>query len=113
MKRQIEKLIRRWGTSLTLQRQGECYGLRGFLQHSNSKSLQNLQKEFSPLGQIPGGWYVYIGPARPEVMEGDVLILGEKSFRICRAEKVMLRDEPLYFWGLCMERGGEDTWGQE
>ena len=112
MQKDVQALMRRWGNSLTLHKNGEKLSFRGFLHHSNSRSLQNLYQEFGPLGQIPGGWYVYIGPAEPAVQEGDILSMDGKQYRLRRVEAVTFREEPLYCWGLCVEKGGEDTWGQ-
>lgn len=110
MRRFTEKVFRCWGTELTLRREGAEWRLRGFLQHSGSKSWRSMEKNVSPLGQIPGGQYVYIGPAQPAAAAGDVLRLGDKEYELRRAELVWLRNKPLYCWGLCVERGGEPIW---
>lgn len=107
MERMIERILLRWGTELTLLRSAGAVQLRGLLQHSRSKSLQNLRNAYSPLGQITGGLYVYIGPARPEAAAGDTLICGDKAYLLRRVEPVRFRSRVVYCWGLCVEKGGE------
>jgi len=111
VQKDLQSLMRRWGNALTLIREGETQQIRGFLHPSYSKSLQNLYPQSTPLGQRSDGWYVYIGPAVPEVKEGDVLAMESTQYRLYRVETVLFRQEPLYCWGLCVKKGGEDTWG--
>ena len=101
----VERLLGRLGTELVLRQAGHETRLRGFIQHSRSKSLQNMRKEFSPIGRTPNGQYVYIGPAQPAAAAGDELIFGGKVYILRRAERVWFRDTPIYTWGLCVEKG--------
>ena len=110
MYRTMEKLLRRCGMELTLQQQGESRSVWAFLQHAGSKSLQNSQIHYSQLGEVPGGYYLYIGPLVP-VETGDVLVGKDKSYVFRQVETVTFQDKPMYLWGLCVEKGGEDTWG--
>lgn len=110
MRRTMDKLLRRYGTRLVLQRQGENIPICGFLQHASAQSWQNTELDFSPLGRIPGGHYLFIGPVMP-MSEGDVLVENGKSYVIRRLETVIFRNRPVYLWGLCVEKGGEDAWG--
>lgn len=110
MRRTMEKLMRRCGMPLLLGRNGEQVPIWGFLQQTGSRSWQNTEMNFSPLGEIPGGNYLYIGPVVPTGV-GDTLTGDGKSYVLRRVETVMFRDQPAYIWGLCVEKGGEDTWG--
>jgi hypothetical protein len=65
----------------------------------------------TPLGDFSRGQYIYIGPAGIEVQEGDTLTLGEKAYTIRRAELYHYYAQPVYCWGLCVEKGSENTWG--
>lgn len=105
----FEKFLNRYGSEMVLERQGRK--IRAFLQKSGSVAWEYVQQKFSPLGSIPGGRYVYIGPPEPRVQEGDILTLGETAYEIRRAETVLLGDKALYCWGLCVQKGGADTWG--
>ena len=87
-----------WGREMRLQ---------GLIQHSRSKSLQNMRGDYSPIGRIPGGQYVYIGPAQPAPAAGDELIFGETVYILRRVDRVWFRNVPIYTWGLCVEKGGE------
>ena len=107
MRSMVERLLARLGAELILKQAGHETRLRGLIQHSRSKSLQNMRKDFSPIGRVPGGQYVYIGPAQPAPAAGDELIFGDKVYILRRAERVWFRNTPIYSWGLCVEKGGE------
>ena len=106
----VEKTLARWGTDMVLQHRGESFSLRGLLYYSGSKSWRNMERDFSVLGRIPGGQYVYIGPAQPAAAVGDTLILGEKAYELRRAEQFYFGNVPMYCWGLCAEKGGVPIW---
>ena len=108
----VERAMKRWGTALIYRRGKKEIPVRGFLQYVDSRSWQTMQKELSLLGEIPVGWYLYIGPPTPKPERGDTLVMGEKSYQLRRAEQAMLRDTPLYSWGLCVEEGSERDWGE-
>lgn len=109
----IDKILKQYGTGLWLKHGQREESFRGFLQPARSKSLHNLRKEFSPLGQQPDGMYVLLAPAQLEAECGDAVILGDKSYELRRVETVMCGDRILYIWGLCREKGGEDTWAMQ
>ena len=109
----IDKILKRYGTGLVLKHGQQEESFRGFLQPSRSKSLQNLEMDFSELGQIPEGMYVLLAPAHMEAECGDAVVLGDKSYELRRGEKVMYGDKPLYIWALCREKGGEDFWAMQ
>ncbi len=111
MKNMVDKIMRTYGTPLTLYRNGEKIGLRGFLQPNGSRSWQNTEINVVPLGIIPNGQYLYIGPVTPAAEEGDVLIMDNRIYELRQSEPVMYRDQLIYRWGLCVEKGGEDKWG--
>jgi len=102
--------MRRYGMPLLLRHQGEKQSVWGFLQHSGSKSLQNSQIQYSQLGEVPGGYYLYIGPVIP-TQTGDVLIGDGKVYELRRVETVRFGNHPVYLWGLCVEKGSDDLWG--
>lgn len=84
---------------------------RIFFQPSISKSWQNMEPEMGPLGKVPGGQFLYIGPAGVEVRAGDRVTVAGKGYIFRRAEAVLDASGPVYRWGLCVEKGGDDVWG--
>lgn len=110
MKRMIDALLRQHGTSMILCRDGAEQTVRGFFQPVRSKSLQSVVSHHTALGQLDRGQFVYIGPADVAVSQGDVLILGDRCYILRRTEVYRYGDEPVYTWGLCMEKGGEAAW---
>lgn len=109
----MEPLFTRWGTDMTIVSAEEHKTVRGFFRAVNSKSWQNMESVVSLLGEISRGQYVYIGPADVAVKEGDTLLLGEKSYLFRRVEPYYFGNQPIYQWGLCVEKGVNDTWGTQ
>ena len=110
MRRTVEALLRQYGTDLRLTSGGETRTLRGFFRAVNSKSWQSMESEATLLGEITRGQYAYIGPADGGAGEGDTLSLGEKNYLFRRAELYYYGNEPIYQWGLCVEKGVNDVW---
>lgn len=106
----MEWIFRRYGTRLLRHRGGAATAFRGFLQSSLSKDRQNLEREIMPMGEIPKGRYVLMAPADSELKVADVVEQAGKFYVLRRVETVLFRDEVLYLWGLCVEKGDEDTW---
>ena len=113
MKAAMETLFTRWGTDMTIVSAEEHKTVRGFFRAVNSKSWQNMESVVSLLGEISRGQYVYLGPADVAVKEGDTLLLGEKSYLFRRVEPYYFGNQPIYQWGLCVEKGVNDTWGTQ
>ena len=61
MRQMIDKILNTYGSAVTLQRKDEEFSIRVFFQPVRSKSWQYLEGNYSPLGEIPRGQYVYIG----------------------------------------------------
>ena len=111
MKISLQNILQKYGNRITGICGGATVAFRGFLQHSGSKSQQNMKRAFGPLGEIPGGQYVLLAPMEPELAVGDILTEGNLQVVIRRMETVRVKDKPIYQWGLCEEKGGEDLWG--
>ena len=112
MREMVGKILETYGTAVTLQQSGNALAIRAFFQPVRSKSLQYLEGNYSPLGEVPRGQYVYIGPGSLHLSVGDTLMVGKGSYLVRRLEPVYCGDEIAYYWGMCVENGGEDTWGQ-
>lgn len=111
MQQMIGKILNTYGVSIT-RKAAEEVTYRGFFQPVRSKSWQYLEGNYSPLGEVPRGQYVYIGPAEQLLEVGDTLEVGGKDYMVRRVEPVYYAEEVAYYWGMCVEKGGEDTWGQ-
>ncbi|MDY3225652.1 MAG: hypothetical protein SOW84_07245 [Candidatus Faecousia sp.] len=111
MRQTVEKVMARFGTDMTIVSGEERKTARGFFRAVNSKSWQNMESMVSLLGEISRGQYVYMGPVGVTVKEGDTLLLGQKSYLFRRVEPYYYENQPIYQWGLCVEKGVNDTWG--
>ena len=104
-------MILRYGSSMVLSGSSGEHQIRAFLQETRSRSLNSIQRDMVPLGEIPKGTYIYIGPADPAAKEGDSLSFQGKTYEFRRAEQVTVQDQEVYCWGLCVQKGSDGTWG--
>ena len=111
MRRTVEKIMAQHGTDLNIVSGLESKTVRGFFRAVNSKSWQSMESEATLLGEITRGQYVYMGPVNGTVKEGDTLILGDRSYLFRRTELYYYGNQAVYQWGLCVEKGVNDTWG--
>lgn len=109
MRRLLERVFGLYGKNAVLISGSVQKQVKVFLQGSNSKSWQNMQRVYSPLGEIPRGQYLCL--LQPGVAtEGDTLMLDGKAHRICRVEEMTAGSNAMYQWCLCTGKGGADTW---
>ena len=108
----IGRVLSKYGTALQLCRGEQQWTVRAFFQPVRSKSWETSDSDYSPLGELPRGRYVYIGPLEPEAAAGDTVLLDGKAYLMRRSEVVRDEKGPAYCWGLCLEKGGEDDWGR-
>ena len=113
MVRTIGNILRDYGTDMVLTSGETSRTIRGFLRAVNSKSWQSMESEANLLGEITRGQYAYIGPADGGVKEGDAISLGEKNYLFRRVERYYYGNQAIYQWGLCVEKGVNDTWGSQ
>lgn len=112
MRSMVAKILESYGAAMTLKRGQGIYQIRAFFQPVRSKGWQYLEGDYSPLGEIPRGQYIYIGPVQPKAEAGDTVTLEGKDYWLRRTELIRDGEGPVYCWGICVEKGGEDTWGR-
>lgn len=110
MREMVEAVFRQHGTDLLLANPDGIRYVRGLFRAVNSKSWQSMESEATLLGEINRGQYAYIGPADGGVKEGDTISLGDKNFVFRRTEIYFYGNEPIYQWGICVEKGVNDVW---
>ena len=113
MRKIVAGVLRQYGSNMTVTRGEISVKVRGFFQPVRSKSWQNITNVATPLGEDPRGQYVYIGPAETEVKQGDLLTVDGGNYIFRRVEPYWYGDEKVYIWGLCVEKGVNDTWGSQ
>lgn len=111
MRATVEKIMANHGTDMTIVSGGIQKTARGFFRAVNSKSWQSMESEATMLGEITRGQYVYLGPVGVTVKEGDTLLVGQRSYLFRRVEPYYYGNKAVYQWGLCVEKGVNDTWG--
>jgi len=113
MRAMTEEVLWRYGTDMVLAGSNGERIVRGFFRAVNSKSWQSMESEATLLGEITRGQYAYIGPANGGAMEGDTLTVENKTYLFRRVELYWYGNQALYQWGLCVEKGVNDTWGSQ
>ncbi len=113
MRKAVEHIMARYGTDMTVTSGSQSRTVRGFFRAVNSASWQSMESEATLLGEISRGQYAYMGPADAAVKEGDTLSLGEKTYLFRRVESYYYCGRAIYQWGLCVEKGVNDTWGTQ
>lgn len=110
MRSTVEKILRRYGRDITVDRNGESLVFQGFFHHTGSRDWHNMEKAYTVLGQIPRGQYLVLAPKWTNLVMGDVLYCDGRRFSIRRVETEAFGKEEVYSWALCVELGKEDTW---
>ena len=106
----IEAIIESYGSTVTAVNGEGSASFRAFLQLVTSKSWQNMERVFGPLGEIPRGQYLYIGPAAQDITGADYLRCHGTDYIVRRADPILVGDEALFVWGLCVRKGADDPW---
>lgn len=110
MRRDLARILRYYGCDVTVLLPDGERTVRAFLRPVTSRSLQNLRHSFDELGQIPGGQYVFIGPAGCGLEQAEAVVSQGVRYAPCRAENLLLGDETVCVWGL-LTRGGDEDGG--
>ncbi len=112
MKKLMDRLFADYGVPAQLCAGTRSITLKVIFQSIRSRGNQGAERIFMPLGQVAQEQYVCYFPAEAAAKAEDTLVIGEKSYRICRVEPMRgKKGRPLYFWSLCVSKDGEDTWG--
>ncbi len=110
MRELIETIIQNYGSTVTMVQGEASESFRAFLQPVTSKSWQNMERAFGPLGEIPRGQYLYLGSAAKAVGSSDYLRCHETDYLVRKADTLYIGDEALYIWALCVRKGAADPW---
>lgn len=111
MRQIFKRVLKKYGVPAVVEHEGERVSLRIFFQPSMSKSWDSMNPIVTPLGQLPGGQYLYIGPADQPISQGDQVCVGEQRYIMRRVETYLDSNGPIYRWALCVRKGDEDRWG--
>lgn len=112
MRKMIRWLFARYGTDAIIDNGEKTVEVKAFFQSVNSKSWQNMETIFHPLGYLPRGQYVCMLPAGTAVDAGNTLTVAEKDYVVCRVEDMPTCAAPAYRWALCTGKGSEEIWGE-
>lgn len=111
MRQTVEKFLRQYGSDIQIRSGEQTVQVRAFLQPVTGRGQNMAQVSVSPLGREAAGQYIYIGPLEPALMLDDVLEVEGREYILRRTEQITGINGPVYRWGMCVEKGAEDTWG--
>lgn len=108
MRKMMDSVLRRHGIEMQLVQRDKTVTVKAFFQSSNRS-----EDKVTPLGIVPQGKYLYIGPAEQEVSVDDQLIIDGTAYLVTRAEKYLDGKGIVYRWAVCKRKGGEDHWADQ
>lgn len=111
MRTLFDRVFERFGTEAVLSSRAGARTAKVFFHSVNSRSWQNMERVFFPLGEIPRGQYICVLPIGAQAKAGETVTLLGRAYKLRRVEEMFVRDERVYCWGLCVEKGGDDDWG--
>jgi hypothetical protein len=111
MKIWMEKTLKRFGRPVVVRSAEGAVRVHGIFQSVNSRSWQNMERMFFPLGEIHRGQYICVLPISVQAFAGDTLRIMGKFYKLRRVEEMFVKDQRVYRWCLCVEKGRDDDWG--
>lgn len=111
MKKLVDKILKRYGTPLSLQTADGLEKVYGFVHHTASSARKHLLPEYTPLGELPRGHYLILIPTNCAKI-GQLLMHDGRWHIVRRMERIYIGNEAVYDWCLCERRGEADTWGE-
>lgn len=106
----LESIMEGYGREVAVTRGEEAFRVRAFLQPMTSRMENMLQCHPGVLGLEDQDRFIYIGPLELEVRTGDELEADGKQYWMRACHVVYGTAEPVYIWGVCVRKGGEDQW---
>lgn len=101
----MDQALKRFGRQVVVYSTGAQTQVQAIFQSVNSRSWQNMEHIYSPLGRIPRGQYLCMLPAGTPAQIGDSIIVEKTEYEIRKLENMYLGTEVVYIWVLCVEKG--------
>ena len=111
MRKLVSRIFQRYGVPIELERTPENITVYGFVQQTATSARKYILPEYTPLGELPKGQYLMLLPFLYTVQVEDQVMYAGKWYIVRRVERVWFREEAIYYWCLCEERGTYDQWG--
>lgn len=111
MRALMDEVFRRYGVDAQITSDARRQKVKVFFHSVNSRSWQNMERMFFPLGEIHRGQYICVLPIWAAAQAGDTVTVNGKSYKLRRVEEMFVKGASIYRWGLCVEKGGDDNWG--
>ena len=111
MRKLMDAVFARYGTDALIRSERGKQKVKVFFHSVNSRSWQNMERMFFPLGEIHRGQHICVLPISVQAFAGDTLRIMGKFYKLRRVEEMFVKGSGIYRWGLCVEKGGDDDWG--
>ena len=109
MKNMIDRILRYYGSRMELKTADGTATVCAFLQPVSGK--RSIEQQLCDVGQLPQGSYLYIGPAEHPLFQDDSVLCGGFTYRVVRAEQLLVRDTAVYLWAVLKRIGGAEDAG--
>jgi len=106
MKELFSALLRDYAQPVTILREDGSVSTRAFVQPVRAASQH--ENKAHPLGLVPPGQAVYIGPADTPIADAAILCAGVR-WRVRRWEAILVGEKSLYTWGALTREGEEEA----
>lgn len=103
--------LHRYGVPAVLEGAAGTKELKVFFHPIQSSAWQNMNREFTALGEVPNGKYLCVMPADAAASPEDTLRVYGQDYLLRKVEQMYAFGDPLCCWCLCVEKGSEDAWG--
>lgn len=107
----MDGVFARYGMDAVITSASGSQNVKVFFHAVSSRSWQNMERLFFPLGEIPRGQYICVFPAEAAVASGDAVTVNGGEYMVRRVEQMCAAEGLIYRWSLCVEKGGGDEWG--
>lgn len=108
----VNKLFRRYGTPMTLERSSGNVTVRGFVEHTATSARKYFLTQYSTLGEISQRYCLILLPKTYTPVEGKMLMHNGRWYILRKVEGICFGSKMLYYQCLCEDRGESDKWGR-
>jgi hypothetical protein len=95
MRSLMERVFARYGMNAVIDSSAGQQHTKVFFHSVNSRSWQNMERSFFPLGEIPRGQYICVFPTSVRVQAGDTVTLNSGVYQVRRVEEMATWQGPV------------------
>lgn len=105
MQELMERLFQKYGSWATVRTSAGEVRTAVFFRGIRSDAWRNVERVFTPLGEVPQGRYVCLLPADVKAEPEAEITLDGKTYLLRSIQPVAAFTDMAYQWCLCVEKG--------